>query len=89
MDIKKLTILVAGRGDLTDPLLSWIERARAENRIRVAPLSPAVVVESTSLQGFHMDPADQIIVAKARVAGWPLVSVDDRIRSDPQVETIW
>ncbi len=58
------------------PLLTWIERALAENEIRIAALSPAIAVESTHLKGFHTNPADQIIVATARVAGWPLISAD-------------
>jgi PIN domain nuclease of toxin-antitoxin system len=71
------------------PLLTWIERALVENEIRIAPLSPAIAVESTHLEGFHQDPADQMIVATARVAGWPVVSADHRIRDYPGVETIW
>lgn len=71
------------------PLLTWIERALAENEIRIAALSPAIAVESTHLEGFHKDPADQLIVATARVAGWPLISADERIRAYSRVETLW
>ncbi len=56
------------------PLLTRIERALNENGIRIA-------VESTHLEGYHKDPADRIIVATARIAGWPLLSADEPIRA--------
>ncbi|CAG0935013.1 hypothetical protein TFLX_03837 [Thermoflexales bacterium] len=35
---------------------------------------------------FHRDPADQLIVATARVLGVPLVTLDGRIRDYPHVQ---
>jgi len=50
------------------------------------PLTPEVAVESTYLPGtFHRDPADQIIVATARLLDCPLVTADSQIRSYPHV----
>ena len=71
------------------PVLSWIRQALLEKDVRIADLSPEVAVESTRLQDFHRDPADQIIVATARVLGMPLVSSDQKIRSYSGVECIW
>ena len=71
------------------PVLNWIRQSLLENDMRIADLSPEVAVESTRLQDFHQDPADQIIVATARVLGMPLVTSDRRIRSYPGVECIW
>ena len=34
---------------------------------------------------FHRDPADQLIVATARVYNLPLVTLDERIRAYPHV----
>ena len=52
-------------------------------------LDPTIVVESTQLPGnFHRDPADQLIVATARVLGCPLLTVDDRLRKYEHVETL-
>lgn len=49
-------------------------------------LTPEIVVESTELPGeFHKDPADQIIVATARVHEAPLLSSDEKIRRYPHV----
>jgi PIN domain nuclease of toxin-antitoxin system len=48
-----------------------------------------IAVESTRLPGeFHRDPADQIIVATARVHNVPLVSSDRKIIAYPHVVTI-
>jgi PIN domain nuclease of toxin-antitoxin system len=78
-----------GRISFSIPTLRWIERSLSENGIYVAELSPGIAVESTQLQGFHRDPADQIIVATSRVRGMPLVTSDQNILSYVNVETIW
>jgi PIN domain nuclease of toxin-antitoxin system len=45
------------------------------------------VVASTQLPGaFHRDPADQLIVATARVYDVPLVTLDGKIRDYPHVQ---
>lgn len=72
----------------TIPTLSWIRRSLTERDIRIADLTPEIAVESTNLQGFHRDPADQIIVATSRVLGMPLVTADQRIIQFNDVETI-
>jgi len=71
------------------PVLSWIRQALLEKDVRAADLSPEVAVESTHMTDFHSDPADQIIVATARILGMPLVTSDQRIRNYPGVESIW
>jgi PIN domain nuclease of toxin-antitoxin system len=73
----------------TIPTLSWIRRSLTENDLRIADLTPEIAVESTKLQGFHRDPADQIIVATSRVLGMPVVTADQRIIQFGEVETIW
>lgn len=71
------------------PVLNWIRQSLLEKAVRIADLSPEVAVESTRLQDFHQDPADQIIVATARILGMPLVTSDRRIRSYPGVDCVW
>ena len=57
--------------------------------IRIAELTPEIVVESTELlKGFHRDPADQIIVATSRVLGMPVVTADQRIIQFGEVDSI-
>jgi PIN domain nuclease of toxin-antitoxin system len=73
----------------TIPTLSWMHRSLNENEIRIADLTPEIAVESTELQGFHRDPADQLIVATSRVLGMPLVTADQRMMQFGEVETIW
>ena len=73
----------------TIPTLTWMRRSLNENNILIADLTPEIAVESTDLQGFHRDPADQIIVATSRVLGMPLVTADQRIIRFGGVEAIW
>lgn len=57
--------------------------------IRLLPLTPAIVVEFTRLpQPFHKDPADQMIVATARIHRCPLATADDKILDYVHVDTI-
>jgi len=56
---------------------------------RLIELSPEISVASTRLPGdFHRDPADQIIVATARVNDCSLVTSDQKIISYEHVETL-
>lgn len=64
------------------PLDGWLEEIEAHPLIEVLPLTARIVAESVQLgQDFHNDPADQLIVATARVHGLPLMTADDRIRN--------
>jgi PIN domain nuclease of toxin-antitoxin system len=50
------------------PVSEWLKQALSYPGIRLLNLTPRIAVESTELPGeFHKDPADQIIVATARV----------------------
>jgi PIN domain nuclease of toxin-antitoxin system len=54
--------------------------------VQLLQLSPEIAVESTQLPGsFHRDPADQIIVATARLYDCLLVTIDRLIRAYPHV----
>lgn len=77
-----------GRLVLPIALDQWFTDALAYPGVRVVDLTPAIVIESTQLPGrFHRDPADQIIVATARVLGCDLLTADQRIRDYPYVNT--
>jgi len=66
-----------------------LQQALSYPGVRLIELSPHICVESTQLPGeFHRDPADQIIVATARVLDAPLVSVDGKILEYPHVKLI-
>lgn len=76
-----------GRLTLPQPVETWLQQALAYPGIRLLPLTPRIVVESTQLPApFHRDPADQLIVATARVYNCPLVTVDTKIRAYAHVD---
>lgn len=78
-----------GRIELDVSVDEWIQQALGYPGVRLLELTPEIAVESTRLPGeFHRDPADQIIVATARIHNCLLVTVDDRIRNYPHVKTL-
>ncbi len=84
-EIAKLSEL--GRLSLPLPVIEWLNQALAYPGITLIPLSPEIAAESAQLpQPFHRDPADQIIVATARLLACPLISLDERIRAYPDVQ---
>jgi len=86
-EIAKLVEL--GRLELNVPLEKWFEQALDYPGIRVIELTSEIAVESTRLPGeFHRDPADQIIVATARILKCALVTSDERILDYPHVKTV-
>jgi len=77
------------RISLSIPLIHWIRRSLHEIGVDVADLSPEIAVESTHLNDFHKDPADQMIVATSRVLEIPLLTSDRRILNYPGVDALW
>ncbi|VEN74055.1 conserved hypothetical protein [Candidatus Desulfarcum epimagneticum] len=62
------------------PIDEWMETALIYPGIQLLELTPEISIESTRLPGeFHRDPADQIIVATARIHESPLLTVDNKI----------
>ncbi|MGE0601546.1 MAG: type II toxin-antitoxin system VapC family toxin [Dehalococcoidia bacterium] len=58
----------------------WLSGAIGYPGVELLGLTPEIVIESTRLPGsFHRDPADQLIVATARVLGVPLLTLDQQI----------
>ena len=75
------------RLELSMPLADWIDEALNLPFIELIPLSPTIIVDSILLPGnFHNDPADQIIVASARVLDCSLVTYDQAIIDYPHVK---
>jgi PIN domain nuclease of toxin-antitoxin system len=74
--------MLAARGRMTiaEPPEVWLEEIEHHPLIEVVPLTARIAAESVRLgPGFHSDPADQIIVATARIHGLPLMTADERI----------
>ena len=78
-----------GRLELPMPLDEWFDQALDYPGVQLLALTPEIAIESARLPGeFHRDPADQLIVATARVYGCPLVTSDEKIVNYPHVTTI-
>lgn len=68
----------------------WVNEALKMKSLKTIRMTPEITCQSTLLpQPFHNDPADQIIVATARVIGATLLSKDERIINYKHVKTIW
>jgi PIN domain nuclease of toxin-antitoxin system len=58
----------------------WVAEALDLPGLLLAPLDPAIAIDSIMLPGaFHNDPADRIIIATARYHDAPLLTVDRAI----------
>jgi len=81
VEYKRLTLPI--------PLDEWFEQALNYPGVRLLELTPEIVIESTQLPGnFHRDPADQMIVATARIHHCPLLTADEKILNYPHVQAI-
>jgi len=79
-----------GKLQFSIPYREWLASAMHAEGITMQPLTPEVCMESTELPGvFHGDPADQIIVATARLLSAPVVTPDRKIRDYHHVATVW
>jgi PIN domain nuclease of toxin-antitoxin system len=76
-----------GRLSLTRPVNEWLDLALAYPGVELIDLSVPIILQSTQLEGFHNDPADQIIVATAKFLNVPLLTQDTKILAYPDVET--
>jgi PIN domain nuclease of toxin-antitoxin system len=78
-----------GRLVLPLPVEEWFDQALSYPGTRLLDLTPRIAAESSALPGeFHRDPADQIIVATARVHCCPVLTADRKILDYPNVETL-
>jgi PIN domain nuclease of toxin-antitoxin system len=71
--------LLVSRGKLTSPMspLRWFERLLEASGVRLADMSPGVLIASSFLPGAPpRDPADRILAATAREYGYRLMTRD-------------
>ena len=77
-EVAKLVSL--GRWAFSVPVSDWIDESLKHPQVTLFPITPHIAVESTVLPGtFHRDPADQLIVATARIHDLPLLTMDKKI----------
>ena len=82
-------LVEVGRLALAYPVQDWMQQALAYPGIQLLGLTPEIAIASTQLPGaFHRDPADQIIVATARVYDCPLLTADAKILDYTSVTTL-
>jgi PIN domain nuclease of toxin-antitoxin system len=82
-------LVQVGRLVLPCSVSEWFRLAVTYPGFELLAITPQIAVESTQLPGeFHKDPADQLIVATARVYSVPLVTADTRIRGYPHVRVL-
>ena len=77
-------------GTLTLSLVvdEWLAAALADPGVQQLELTIPIIIESTKLTGFHRHPADQIIVAKAKIYGYPVPTADAKILAYPEEQTL-
>ena len=69
-----------GRLALGRDVGEWIDQALSLPGVTLAPLEPAIAIDSVRLPGeLHKDPADRIIIATARHLGFPVLTGDRAI----------
>jgi PIN domain nuclease of toxin-antitoxin system len=76
------------RLDLSIQCDRWLEAALNYPNVQLLYLTLSIIIQSTQLTGFHNDPADQIIVATAKVYNCPLLTADHKILNYPHVTTL-
>lgn len=70
-------------------LAKWFQLALPAYRLRVLEISPEIAMDATRLPAWsHKDPADQVIVATARLHGLKIVTSDWKILKYRQVRSI-
>lgn len=80
-------LVECGRLDLSCPVLDWFDTSLGYPGIQLLDLTPEIAAESAALPGeFHRDPADQMIVATARVNDCPVLTLDRKILDYPYVK---
>jgi len=78
-----------GRLKLDRSAGEWIESALRLPNVILLPLTAEIAIESSQLPApIHADPADQMIVATARICGAPMLTAGARLISYPRVATL-
>ena len=85
-EVAKLVEL--GRLTLSLAVDEWLAAALADAGVQQLELTIPIIIESTKLTGFHRHPADQIIVATAKIHECPVLTADAKILAYPEEQTL-
>lgn len=70
-----------GKLRLSNNLNQWFTNALGSN-VQVLPLTPEIILDATSLPDFpNQDPADELIVATARMHQLTLLTTDSKLKN--------
>ncbi len=71
------------------PLADWFNIALPYNRVKVIDFSPEIAIDATRLPSWsHKDPADQLVVATARVHRLTVLTSGGKILAYPHVQSL-
>ncbi|WP_339384758.1 type II toxin-antitoxin system VapC family toxin [Tychonema sp. LEGE 06208] len=85
-EVAKLVEL--GRLTLSLAVDEWLAAALAYPGVQQLELTIPMIIQSTKLTGFHRDPADQLIVATAKIHGCPVLTADAKFLAYPEEQTL-
>lgn len=85
-EVAKLVEL--GRLTLSLAVDEWLAAALADPGVQQFALTIPIIIQSTTLTGFHRHPADQLIVATAKIHECPVLTADAKILAYPEVQTL-
>jgi len=80
VDLGRLTLSLAAD--------EWLAAALAYAGVQQLEVTIPIIIQSTKLTGFHRHPADQIIVATAKIHGSLVLTADAKILAYPEVQTL-
>jgi len=77
-----------GKIRLSLPYRLWVEKAIADLKLNILPITVKYAERQSTLPPHHKDPFDRLMIAQALVEGIPIVGVDQAF--DPYgVTRIW
>jgi PIN domain nuclease of toxin-antitoxin system len=76
------------RFSLKTDIPTWVANSISQLRLIEAPLTVEVPLAMSSLSFSHADPADQFLVASAKVFDLTLVTADERLISTPGIKIL-
>jgi PIN domain nuclease of toxin-antitoxin system len=93
--VSAISLLEIARKEAKDELVfgmalsKWFQLALPINRVQILEITPEIAIDATRLLAWsHRDPADQIIVATARLHGLKVLTSDSKILKYRQVASI-
>jgi PIN domain nuclease of toxin-antitoxin system len=77
-----------GRFRVRPDIPTWVANSISELRLIEAPLTVEVPMAMSSLSFSHADPADQFLVASAKVFGLALITADEKLTALPGIKVL-